>query len=339
MTDRVPTRSTAPAGRRQRLSRRAAIVLVAVFSCIALASAATAVAVVLDRGRTSPADPETRFAPTGTAVPVGTDPADIEAGEGFLWVSGGDGSLTRIDPDDGSTERIPVGGAPGQIVVGDGAVWVRNLGDRIVRVDVATGAVSVPIDGVGGPISGMTVGGGYVWLSHRDRNTVTRIDTASLAPVPDPIVVGQEPTVMEFDGGYAYVLGSGDGTLTRIDATSGAPAGSLVVGESLGGVEVDDGVIYVAADGGVVPVRAASFTAERPYTPSGWSYFEVASGVMWVVHDETSEIRRYDLATQAPVGEPVPGFGEGVGRARYAFDRLWLTQPDDDTVVALGPVR
>lgn len=332
MTGQFPARPGAV------VSRRLAIVLLVVFSGITLTGAAAVAALLLLRPPPPPADPDVEFGPTGPAIAVGTKPADVEAGAGFVWVSGsGDGSLTRIDPTDGSTRRIEVGGEPGQIVVGDGAVWVRNLGDRITRVDAATGRVSAPIDG-GGQINGMAVGGGYVWLSHRSQNTVSRVDTRTLALLPEPIEVGPEPTVMEFDDRYAYVLGSGEGTLTRIAADTGVPAGTVTVGSSLGGMEVEDGVVYVAADGGVAAVRADTFAVLEPYSYVTWSYFEVTGGIMWVVHDRTSTIVRYDLATRAPVGRPVPGYGENVGRARYAFDRLWLTIPGDDAVVPIGPV-
>ncbi len=70
------------------------------------------------------------------------------------------------------------------------------------------------------------------------------------------------------------MLNAADGTITRIDTASVTVTGTLLVGQYLGGVEVDGGTVYVAAE---------------------------------------------------------------VGRARFAFGRLWLTVPAQNTVVTFAP--
>lgn len=334
------TQTSAPPAIRRRPSRRLALVLVAVFVAVALAATTfTVITLVGSGGYSSPAaDPDTRFAVSPAPIAVGTNPGDVEAGAGSVWVSGtDDGTLTRIDPDTGTTTRIDVGGQPGQIVVAEDAVWVRNLGDRITRVDVATGAVSPPIPGGDGQVSGMTVGGGYVWLSHRQDGTVTRVDTRTLAVVGAPTVVGTGPAAIEFGTDAAYVLNTDEGTVSRLDAGTGTVSGTARVGESLGGIEVDQEVVYVAADGGVVPVPESTFTLGESYAFEGWTYFEVNGGVMWVIYDEDPRVQRFDAATRRPLGAAVPDAGSDVGRARYAYDRLWITAPGQNAVVTVAP--
>ncbi len=314
--------------------------LVWVVAALVLVDAAIAVLVVaaLRTPREPVADASARWALKGDPIAVGADPLDVEAGDGFVWASGSeDGSLTRIDPATGATARVQVGGEPGQIVVADGAVWIRNLGDRITRVDTATLAVSPPVPGGGGAISGMAVGGGYVWLSHRADNTVTRVDVHTLTPSGEPIGVGSGPLAMEFADGAAFVVNGGDGTLSRIDATTATVTATARVGESVGGIEVDGGVVYVAADDGVVPVPVASFVPARRLDLGGFSYFVVHDGTLFVVYDEDPRIQRVAAATGDPVGDPVRGVGAQVGRARFAFDRLWMTDPKASTVLVLGP--
>lgn len=316
----------------RRPSRRLALVLLAVFSVVTVAGAALTGYLLADAR-------DVRYALVGAPVAVGANPEDVEAGAGFVWVSGtDDGSITRIDPRSGATTRIEVGGEPGQLVIGDGAVWVHNLDEAITRVDIATSAVSPPIPGGGGPIRGMTFGGGHVWLSHRDEGTVTRVDARTRALVGEPVTVGAGTSAMEFGSGMVYVLNEDEGTLTRIDAASATIAGALLVGQYLGGVEVDGGTVYVAADGGVVPIREDTFTAGEPYSYDNWTYFDVSDGVMWVVYDGDRVIRRFDVATHRPLGDPVPGAGAEIGRARFAFGRLWLTIPAQNTVVTLAPM-
>lgn len=65
-------------------------------------------------------------------------------------------------------------------------------------------------------------------------------------------------------------------------------------------------------------------TARLRFTAGEWSYFEVAAGVMWVVHHAERVIRRYAHGTLEPTGEPVPGFGDEIIKVRSAAGRLWL---------------
>ncbi|MFC5139069.1 hypothetical protein ACFPK1_12575 [Actinomycetospora rhizophila] len=327
--------------RTRRPTRRAAVTLVALFTSIAVVGfAITAILIVRSTGASAESDPNVAWAISGVPVQVGAAPADVEAGGGFIWVSNsGDGTLTRIDPVSRATSTVVVGGQPGQIVVGEGAVWVRNLGDRITRVDLASGAISPPLAAGSGPISGMAVGNGAVWLSHRDGGVVTRLDAHTLNVAGPPIRVGAAPGVMEFDDGAVFVLDAGDGSLSRIDAATANRTGTASVGRQTGGLEVDRGDVYVAADGGIVPVDARSLTPRPPLPLEGLSYFEVHDGIVWVLYDEDARIERVDAATGAPVGEPFPAPTAEIGHARFAFDHLWLTVPGRDEALVVGVAR
>ena len=70
-------------------------------------------------------DPE--FGGVTATVPlgIGSNPNDIAAGAGAVWVTnGGDGTLTRIDPSTNATFTIGLGGSPVGVAVGAGRVWV-----------------------------------------------------------------------------------------------------------------------------------------------------------------------------------------------------------------------
>ena len=48
----------------------------------------------------------------------------VAVGAGAVWAPSDEGSVIRIDPATGDTERIDVGGAPTGIAVGAGLVWI-----------------------------------------------------------------------------------------------------------------------------------------------------------------------------------------------------------------------
>jgi outer membrane protein assembly factor BamB len=50
--------------------------------------------------------------------------SSVAVGAGAVWAASDDGTVLRIDPKTGATERIHVGGAPIAVAVGAGRVWV-----------------------------------------------------------------------------------------------------------------------------------------------------------------------------------------------------------------------
>jgi YVTN family beta-propeller protein len=68
---------------------------------------------------------DVKTATVAGSVAVGTQPNGVAVGEGGVWVSSADGTVSKIDP--GSfkvVKQITVGGTPAGIAVGDGSVWV-----------------------------------------------------------------------------------------------------------------------------------------------------------------------------------------------------------------------
>jgi hypothetical protein len=63
---------------------------------------------------------------TTKSVRVGTDPAALAVGLGFLWVGGADGNLWKVDTTTGTTTEIPIGSAIVAVSVDAerGSVWV-----------------------------------------------------------------------------------------------------------------------------------------------------------------------------------------------------------------------
>jgi streptogramin lyase len=149
--------------------------------------------------------------PVGRPIPVAAGPEAIAVGAGGVWVTSGDGTVTRIDPHTRQPERAPAKVAdPGGIVAGEGSVWITS----------------------------------------RARGTVTRLDATTLESVGDPIPVGAAPAEVAFGGGAAWVANTDDGTVTRIDAASGEADEPIAVADYqvLGLCFGEDGVWVARTD-------------------------------------------------------------------------------------------
>ncbi|MGQ0577145.1 MAG: protein kinase domain-containing protein, partial [Pseudonocardia sp.] len=276
----------------------------------------------------------------GTPITVDAEPLDIEAGEGFLWTANsGSDTISKITPGTGRSEKIVVGGVPTQLAVDAGAVWVWNYSDSVTRVDVASGQVSEPLLTGPATISGMAVGGGYVWLSHEAEGTVTRLNMTTLQVEGEPVQVGAKPISMAFGDGLLYVVNTADRTISALDGTTGQVLGTpLAVEQAEGGIEVRDGTIYLGTIDDVTPVDERSYVVGTPIPLKGGSLFAIGDGVAWVAYPFEDEVRRIDLRTLANRGDPVRGVGKGAGDLVVADDGVvWMTNAETSTVVRITP--
>ena len=109
-------------------------------------------------------------------MPVAFGSASTAHTSARRWCGVAAGSVTRIDPDAGATTQIEAGvpGDGGDLTAGGGSVWARGTGPLLTRIDARTNRVIKrygPSSGSGGVI----VGGGAVWVSAHDVNTVWRL--------------------------------------------------------------------------------------------------------------------------------------------------------------------
>jgi streptogramin lyase len=89
----------------------------------------------------------------------------IAAGEGAVWVAGGQ-SVSRIDPARNEvTHRLSMDGWAADVATGEGSAWVAREGD-VLRLDPATAEIEARIDlpRAGLPY-GIATGFGAVWVS------------------------------------------------------------------------------------------------------------------------------------------------------------------------------
>jgi YVTN family beta-propeller protein len=188
-------------------------------------------------------------------IPVAAAPAGVAVTEGSVWVANEhNGSVQRIDPTTNKVvATIPVGpvapNGPQIMSAGPGGVWVgiQHTGEN-VRVDSATNKVGLRVP-LDGPVAS---DGKQVWIGVEEGpNGVSQV--VQIDPVSGRLITEVELEADDTIGGIAVGLGavwvSADGGLTRIDPATGRIVGHLNLGGDGGNVVVAGGAVWVAADG------------------------------------------------------------------------------------------
>ena len=107
--------------------------------------------------------------------------AEMVATDDAVWVANGadDGcaaAVYRIDPRTNAVaQTIPTGGASGALALGSNGLWFGSAPGMLGRIDPATGTVTGRM-GLPGTPFGAAVGGGAVWVTDPDAETVFKID-------------------------------------------------------------------------------------------------------------------------------------------------------------------
>ena len=116
-----------------------------------------------------------------------------------------------------------------RVAVGDGAVWVTGVNDTLTRISPTPVGVSLswkPVVVGEGPI-GVTAVPGAVWVADAVGGTVTRVDPRRLA-VTARYRVGGDPVQLALFDGELWVADGETGALRALDPATGRPAGRAV---------------------------------------------------------------------------------------------------------------
>jgi hypothetical protein len=149
-------------------------------------------------------DPATNR-PVGT-VHVPGAPGGIVAAAGHLWIgndTAGADWLVRLDPRNGSTERIDAGHRPAYVANAGGFVWVSNVEDgTVTRIDARTGRGSGTVRVGISPVNlvGVDAPKPLVWVPEDVGNAVVVLDAT------EGRVIGR----LDAPGGPAVIAAAGD---------------------------------------------------------------------------------------------------------------------------------
>jgi streptogramin lyase len=129
-----------------------------------------------------------------------------------------DGTVQPLDPVSGRAVGPParVGTGPAGLVVGEGWLWVLHWErDLLTRVGLDGRRVGAPVP-AGPDAFELAVGAGWVWITNRQPGTVTRIDARTGRPAGAPLGVGNSPKGIAVLAGSAWVANHGSGSVTRL---------------------------------------------------------------------------------------------------------------------------
>jgi YVTN family beta-propeller protein len=292
-------RPSSPLVRRNKIATVALLLaLVAVIVALAALRSATGSTGHRAIGADSAGAIDLRSDSIGAQLSLGSQPNQIAAGFGALWVTNSeDGTVSRIDPNARTVvQRITVGSDPTGITTGAGAVWVANSDSRTVaRINPGTSTVVQSIQVGNGP-TGVAVSPSAIWVANSLDDTVTKIDPES-GKVIAIIPVGGTPTALAVGFDSVWVTNATEGTVSRIDLSTNRVSGPFRVGNGPHGiVATTDGVwVSNSLDGTVARLdpNTGSVTAAVK-VGAGAGTIVAANGVLWVADEDAGRISRVD---------------------------------------------
>jgi DNA-binding beta-propeller fold protein YncE len=236
-------------------------------------------------------------------------------------------------------QRIEVGGFPAEVDFDANAVFVLNQPDSFVKIDLANNEVSRPVK-ADGSIFSLAAGDGSVWVTHQDDDTVTRVNQQTLEVEGEPIPVGDQPRGIAVGSGGVWVANNGDRTITKIEsATAQVFADPIRLDFPPGGIGVVENTVYTGTGQGIAEIDPTSLTVDEPVPLKGASFYDVGLGALWATFPTRGELRRIDLETKQPIGEPIEvGKGaQGVGVGVRGVPDVWVLNTAASTISRVKP--
>jgi peptide/nickel transport system substrate-binding protein len=229
-------------------------------------------------------------------VALGSRPAAIAAGGGYVWIANEDGTVSRIDPGTRAIRTVDVGQSAAGVVYQGGSLWATKPDEReVAQIDPDTLTVVQTI-GVGNGPTGIAAGRGAVWVANTIDGTVSRIALARGAR-PETVPVGGRPAVIAVAAGSVWVVNQQGADVVRLDARSGAIEAAITVGNGPSAIAAGMSGIWVTnrQDGTVTRLDPAtnSMSTTIPVGVSPSSVAVDANGI-WVASAGDGTIARID---------------------------------------------
>jgi YVTN family beta-propeller protein len=278
-------------------------------------------------------------------------------------------SILRHDPS--LAARVSAPGDAAAARTGDGSAPLGLRGRRswiaIGTVLVAVGAVTVlaitrsgknatlriPADGVGvlengkvvatgslgGSPSDIAAGGGALWVTSADEQTVSRVEPYT-GEVRQTIGVGSGPSGVAADNHGVWLANSLDGTVSRIDPRTNTVVQRIRVGGAPVAVALGPRSVWIAGRDDQSIRRLDSRTGERSApVPVGAAPRALAVGAnsVWVADEKRGIVFRVDPAQRRVVD--TIRVGNGPVDVAVGAGSVWVANNLDGTVSRIDPVR
>ena len=144
------------------------------------------------------------------------------------------------------TGSLPVKGTPGGITAGGGFIWVTDTQGDSVTKVDPVTHAAVDTIDVGGDPTGIAWGDGSIWVVESNDADVARIDPSS-GRIVARIPVGNSPSAVAATASDVWVTNFGDDSVTRIDPATSKPVGRVNVGDGPTAVAADEGGAWVVS--------------------------------------------------------------------------------------------
>jgi outer membrane protein assembly factor BamB len=257
------------------------------------------------------------------------------------------------------TAAVHVGGRPNAMVAAGGHVWIGDFHDRrLTAIDPRSGtAIPGLRPRIGDGVQELRAAGGVLYALVPKRRRIVRLDPATGRPLGRPIAIPPDATAFTATPGTLWVsvrvqnAGHGD-ELERVDARTGRVRARYVVRDSIGGLELAHGALWMISPRPATLVRFDLATTRRRHIELDGNRpgrIVAAEGALWVTLTDTDQIARVDARTgnvatvavgRAPVGLVVHGGRVWVAdRASSALTRIDVAtnRPGGEVLVSTNP--
>ena len=277
----------------------------------------------------------------GEPIKLGKGPRDLTFGGGAIWSANlDDNTVTRLGPGTRETTSIPVSDLfPFEVDFDGNHLYVTGPSE-IRKIDPATNEEVATYDDAEGEITSVAAGEGALWVVHQKNDTVTQVSQDTMEVDGRPIKVGDRPSSVAVGEGGVWVSNSGDKSVSKIDPVTGDQFGDPIPLEfEPGGVSVVEGTVYLGTGKGVVEIDPTSFTLGEPVEAPGAAFYDIGLGSLWTTFPNSGELKRLDLKTKEPIGDPIDvGKGvQGVAVGLRGVPDVWVINTKAATITRVKP--
>lgn len=295
-------------------------------------------------------------------IPTGADSRVITPGYGAMWVANvTDKQVLRIDPENNQiTARIPVEGQPVQILAGEGSIWVTARDNSLSKIDPQTNTVVATLHLEGEEDRVLAIGEGSVWATISSKRSVVRINPRTNAVVAQ-IRVGR-PTSVAFADHGVWVADDSGITRIDPETNAARKISSLLAPKwpfhltrryvSARQLIAQDNDLWVAASNETVVRIDAKSERVKAYihVPPRKDFFQLApveegmpsglavsGGFVWVSDAANQAVWKIDTRTDKVAHEPVLVGFKPMVVGNDNLGRIWVSNRGDGTFMEIQP--
>jgi DNA-binding beta-propeller fold protein YncE len=326
-------RTTAPLGRAgvRAFQRRVVAGIALVF--LATIAAGFVFGLLFGRGGVSVSDP----------IAIGTPPLRVTADAQGAWVtSERDGTLTRLDPNNGDVLRqVMVQPGISGVAIGSKWLWVTNSRrHELFRLDAKTLREKqvIEIPGAPGAIA-LSAKPGRVWVADEAGAGITVVNAENDSRIRTQLPPPAAPLHLAVGAGGLWASSSSTASVRRIDLGTLEPGEPILAGPRPAGITVAHGIVWVTNPprGTVTEIDPSLHRVQGQIDvgakPGG---IDAGTSTIWVANAGAGTVSRIDIETGEVEGDPIH-VGPEPGAVAVGGDAVWVANNGDGTVTRIEP--